>query len=308
MTLDEGIKYLDELDEADLSMSSYFIVLAFMVTSIGIVTLFGGTWGDFFCAAIVGLIIGVFSLPNYYFNQIQVFEAVIAFVATFSSTFLGNLSYDINPSIISLGALIILMPGLNITLAIAEIVTNNLTSGSSRLMGALMALIKITSGAYVGSYLANYLNFGGHFFSFSPLPKWLIFFTLPVAALSSTVLFKADKKDAPWIMLAGICGFCSSKFGAYIAGPEIGALTGGIFMGAGSNIFARLRQMPSSIFQIPGIILMVPGSVGYRSINALMSNQAVDGFNTAFTMVLIAFSLVTGLFIGNTLVKPRESF
>jgi uncharacterized membrane protein YjjB (DUF3815 family) len=82
---------------------------------------------------------------------------------------------------------------------------------------------------------------------------------------------------------------------------------GGTCVGAMSNLFARLKDKPSSIFQWPGIILLVPGSVGYRSMTSLFERDVVGGLDTAFTMISLAMALVVGVFFGNIIIQPRRS-
>jgi uncharacterized membrane protein YjjB (DUF3815 family) len=91
-------------------------------------------------------------------------------------------------------------------------------------------------------------------------------------------------------------------------GAELGMFFGGACVGSMANLFARLMDRPSSIFQFPGIILLVPGSVGYRSLSFLFERNIVGGLDMAFTMVTLAMSLVVGVFAGNMLVRPRSSF
>jgi uncharacterized membrane protein YjjB (DUF3815 family) len=136
----------------------------------------------------------------------------------------------------------------------------------------------------------------------------MIFLTLPVTALMSTVIFKARSEDWKWITLAGIFGYSISKLATYYLGAELGILFGGFFVGAGSNIFARLKDRPSSLFQFPGIILLVPGSMGYRSLSFLFEQDVVGGLGTAFNMIALATALVVGIFLGNIVVKPRQSW
>ena len=59
---------------------------------------------------------------------------------------------------------------------------------------------------------------------------------------------------------------------------------------------------------VPGILLLVPGSIGYRSMSSLMERDTVAGIATAFTMVLTAVSLVAGLLIAGVLApEPKLS-
>jgi uncharacterized membrane protein YjjB (DUF3815 family) len=57
---------------------------------------------------------------------------------------------------------------------------------------------------------------------------------------------------------------------------------------------------------VPGILLLVPGSVGFRSLTSLLERQAVAGIETAFSMILTAMALVAGLLIAGVIApEPR---
>ena len=59
---------------------------------------------------------------------------------------------------------------------------------------------------------------------------------------------------------------------------------------------------------VPGILLLVPGSIGYLSVSSLMQRNTVAGIDTAFTMVLTAVSLVAGLLIASILApEPKRA-
>ena len=59
---------------------------------------------------------------------------------------------------------------------------------------------------------------------------------------------------------------------------------------------------------VPGILLLVPGSIGYLSMSSLMQRNTVAGIDTAFTMVLTAVSLVAGLLIAGILApEPKRA-
>ena len=80
----------------------------------------------------------------------------------------------------------------------------------------------------------------------------------------------------------------------------VGAFAVGIL---GSAV-ARWADKPAALIEVPGILVLVPGSIGFRSITAMLENQVVSGLETAFRVLLIAMSLVAGLLMAN-LVLPR---
>ena len=310
LTYEEGSDMLDAILTAPDPYGRRIRVLCFILSAAGFMVLFGGSWGDFAASVIIGSIIGLLSLlqPTQSIGLIaQMFEAFMAIIAAFMTYLLAKIFPGLNIGAVVLSSLIIFLPGLFITLAIAEIATQNLTSGTSRLMGGIMILLKLTFGVFIGAKIASYVYLPAYELSFERIPQWVIIFTLPITALMSTVIFKAERTDWKWVTLAGVFGYTSSKIATHYFGPEMGILLGGFCVGAASNIFARLKDRPSSIFQFPGIILLVPGSMGYRSLNFLFEKDVVGGLGTAFGMITIAMALVVGIFFGNILVKPRRS-
>jgi uncharacterized membrane protein YjjB (DUF3815 family) len=310
MSYEEGSDSLDNILASPDPYNGLIRVLCFLFSSAGFMVLFGGNWGDFLASILIGSIIGLLSLlqPVQTIGLVaQMFEAIIAVVAAFISYFLVKLVPSLNVGVIILSSLIIFMPGLFITMAIAEIATQNLTSGTSRLMGGIMILLKLTFGVFIGAKIASFVYIPSIAIEFQTIPDWVTIITLPITALMATVIFKAEKSDWGWVTLAGVFGYCCSKFATHYLGPELGILIGGFCVGAVSNIFARLKNRPSSLFQFPGIILLVPGSMGYRSLSFLFERDVVGGLGTAFGMITLATALVVGIFFGNILVKPRRS-
>jgi uncharacterized membrane protein YjjP (DUF1212 family) len=307
-TYEEGSLRLDEILDSQEPYSQLTRVVCFVLFSACYLVLLGGTWGDFIASVIIGTLIGIISIARPIGLVAQLFEAIVAVVGTLSTYLLAKLIPGINVGSVILSSLIIFVPGLFITIAIAEIATQNLTSGTSRLMGGVMVLLKLTFGAFVGSKIASWFHYPALPVEFLTIPFWMTFLALPIAASMSTVMFRAEWRDWKWVTLAGVLGYCFSKLGTHYLGPELGLFFGGACVGAMSNIFARIQNRPSSIFQFPGIILLVPGSVGYRSLNFLFARDVLGGLDTAFSMITLAMALVVGIFLGNILIKPRQSF
>ncbi len=307
ISFEEGIQKLEDILTSPTEYGKRVHVICFLLSSAGFMVLFGGSWGDFLAAVLIGVMIGFISLLRPIGLVAQLFEALIAIAASFAAYVLAKLLPGLNIGVIIISSLIIFMPGLFITIAIAEIATQNLTSGTSRLVGGVMILLKLTFGVFIGSRLASWFHLGELDYTFARIPDWVTFVTLPVTALMSTVNLKAERSDWKWVTIAGIFGYGCAKAGTYFLGSELGMFFGGACVGAMSNLFARFQNRPSSIFQFPGILLLVPGSIGYRSLSFLFERNVVGGLDTAFTMVTLAMALVVGVFLGNILVKPRRS-
>ena len=307
ISYEEGYQRLEDVLNAPEPFGKRIHITYFLFSAAGFLVLFGGNWGDLLAAVAVGILMGVLYIFKPIGPAYQMFEAIVAVVASLATYLLAKLIPGLNVGVIILSSLIIFMPGVYITLAIAEIATQNLVSGTARLVGGTMILLKLTFGVFIGSKLASWFHYPSLDVSFDQIPVWVAFITLPLTSLMSLVGFRGNREDWKWVMLAGIFGYLCSKVGAHFLGAELGMFFGGACIGAMSNVFARLKNKPSSIFQFPGIILLVPGSVGYRSMNFLFERDMLGGLDTAFTMIALAMALVVGLFFGNLIIKPRSS-
>ncbi len=69
---------------------------------------------------------------------------------------------------------------------------------------------------------------------------------------------------------------------------------------------ARPVSGATGLWYLPGILLLVPGSVGYRSLSSFMERQTLAGIEIAFNMILTAVALVAGLLIAGVIApEPR---
>ena len=74
-----------------------------------------------------------------------------------------------------------------------------------------------------------------------------------------------------------------------------------------SNLFARLRNRPAAIMLMPGLLLLVPGSLGFFGLSQIMVNDDLAGGVKVFsTMMLVAVSIVAGLLISNALFPIKK--
>ena len=125
--------------------------------------------------------------------------------------------------------------------------------------------------------------------------------------LAFAVLFRARRRDVPWVLVAGWLGFLGSRVGASWLGPELGAWLGALLVGLAGNLYARRLHHPASVMQVPGIMLLVPGSIGFESLDSFLAKDVLIGMEAAFRMAMVAGALVGGLLFANALLPPRRS-
>jgi len=138
------------------------------------------------------------------------------------------------------------------------------------------------------------------------LPAGAVWGALLVAPLALGVLFRAKPEDLWVILPGGALGFWGARLGALWLGPEIGVCLGAFVVGLAANGWARLADRPSAVLSVPGLMLLVPGSLGFRSVDSFVHADTLGGVEAAFAMVLVAVGLVTGLLLANAALSPRR--
>ena len=120
------------------------------------------------------------------------------------------------------------------------------------------------------------------------------------------VVLRAEAKDAPWIVAIGGLGVLGGRFGAATLGVELGTFAGAFAVGLASSVYERLTQRPATVVSVPGILLLVPGSVGFRGLTSLLERQAVVGIETIFGMIITAVALVAGLLLAAAIAPEQR--
>ncbi len=303
----EGSALIDRILAEPHPYGFTITIIAFALASAAASRFLGGGLKEIAASALIGLIIGCLSaLAEKYQSLGRVFEFVAAGAA---SALAGSLTYIFGAYAVSnatLAGLIVLMPGLTLTIALIELSTRNLSSGTSRLSGAFVIFLSIGFGVAVGGAIGALALGEPAVARAGTLPAWTDAMAILTMAIALTILLRAHLSDAVWIVIAGALAVGGSRLGVRFFGPEIGVFLGALTVGIASNWYARLLDRPATITQVPGIMLLVPGSVGFRGLAALMDEKIVSGVDTTFKMILTAMALVAGTLMANIIAPSRR--
>jgi uncharacterized membrane protein YjjB (DUF3815 family) len=168
-----------------------------------------------------------------------------------------------------------------------------------------MTFMKLGFGVALGTRLGDALFHPGVELS-STSPAWTELPALGVAAVSLSIILQAHPRDLAWILASCALGLFGTRAGITLLGPELGAFMAALAVTLGSNLYARALHRAASVTQVPAILLLVPGSVGYRAVSALLERNVVSGMETAFSMALTAMALVAGTLLAGLLLPPRK--
>ncbi|TPV92752.1 MAG: threonine/serine exporter family protein [Myxococcales bacterium FL481] len=213
----------------------------------------------------------------------------------------------IREGIVTMSALVVLMPGLTFTVAMSELAARHLASGTARVAGALTAFLTMAFGVAVGRVLGLEL-FGAALADPvpPPFPTYVVWLALPLAASAFVVLFAARWRQWPIIASVGAAGFATTSGSASFVGPELAAFLGAFVVGVMSNAYARRLRRSALVPLVPGLLLLVPGTIGFRSTTAFMASDVASGTDAAFDMAITGTALVAGLLVAHRVLKSRR--
>jgi uncharacterized membrane protein YjjP (DUF1212 family) len=307
LTIDEGTAAITRMADAPSPYGPVLTMLAFGAASGAACQFLGGGGREIAAASVLGLGVGLFGkLAGAQPRVSRVFEPLASFLVSAAAVAFAHLTGAFALITATLGGLIVLLPGLTLTTALSELATRHLASGTARLSGAFITFLSIVFGVAFGNRVGTALLGAVPLVDVVRLPGWATVLALLVAPLCFTVILRAELKDAPWIVAAGALGVVGGRFGADTLGVELGAFIGAFAVALASVAFERIRHRPAAVVLVPGILMLVPGSVGFRSLIALLERQALAGVETAFSTVLTAVALVAGLLIAGVLAPERR--
>jgi uncharacterized membrane protein YjjP (DUF1212 family) len=303
-TVVEGSRRIDAILGAPPRFPWWIVLIAYGIASAAGCRFLGGGLAEIQLAFAAGLVMGGLS---FVLKNVALFDLVGSFVGALLVGAAAAAGYRCAISTTTLAALIVILPGLTLTLAMTELASRHLASGTARLAGALTVfLVMIVGVAVANGVLA--LAYGPlRSVPVVPLPDYTRYLALGLAPLGFGVLMRARPVDFPAIYVASIVAYFGMQAGQHALGGECGVSVGSFAIGLVTNAYERLRLGPAGVPLTPGVLLLVPGSIGFRSVTALLDANTVAGIDTAFTMFLTAAALAAGLLVANLVLPPRRA-
>ena len=306
----EGVARLEQIVKAPPQFGRVLSTLVHGTTAGSIAVFFGGAAADIAVAGAIGLLLGLLAqFVSRSTDQARVLELVGAAFASFASGLASSVWPNITPSLVTVAALVILLPGMSLTVAMTELATRNLIAGTARLMSAVIVLLELVVGVAIGERAAEAIV---HVQQIQPvaLPEAAHWLALLAASLGVAIVVQAQLRAFGWILVACFVGYAGSRAGgAWLGGQAgtLGVMVGALALGVMSNVYARWLDRPAQVVQVPAVLLLVPGSMGFRGMSSLLDKDTLTGVETLFAMFVVSIAIVAGLLVANALVSPRRS-
>ncbi len=305
----DALARLDDITSRPPPYPHWLNLIAFGVSGGAFAMLMGTSWDDVVVAFVISLLVyGLIFASQYSKRLAEALEPLSAMMAAFIAVGVSQYDFHLNTSLVVLASIIAFIPGLALTVGLAELSARELTSGTARVMDALMLMFKLYFGAVLGMAL-GYVCWGKvDYQPTTPIPEWTSWVAVFALSASLVIMFKARLRDGFWGILSGVIAYSVSVMAAEVFGLALGTFFGALAVGIYANSYARWLKSPAIIVTLQGMVILVPGSKIYIGINTAVSGQQIVPADQIGTQAfLILMSLVAGLIFSNIVVNPKRS-
>jgi len=220
---------------------------------------------------------------------------------------LARLGYELSQQVVLLSGVIALIPGMTLTTGLAELAQKNLVAGASRLMEAFVAFLSILFGIAFAVGIAHIV---GTEVSAPPVQEALSLpfqaLALVAASLGIAVIFSVPRRYLGAALASGAIGYIATALGTRYLPGHVSAFAAALAVCLLANGLARATDRPAQLYQLPGMMLLVPGSFGFLSLEDFLRGDFLNGAAKGFSMLLIGGALVTAILLANAILPPKK--
>jgi uncharacterized membrane protein YjjP (DUF1212 family) len=284
------------------------IIGAYALAGAAVIPALDGGWRESLAAGLLGLGVGAVALAGRQHENTRAMVAPFAaIVASLGCALLVEVGFAVSVEVATLGALVALLPGMALTIGMRELATNHLQSGMANSAVAFVQLVGLVFGVAVGSSIASV------WFGVAPLhaPEG---FGLEVkvgaailAGIAFTVTLNGQRRDTPWACGGTVLAILADAALTPLIGRMAAVFAAALTVGLAGNVFALLRRRSALIIIVPGILMLVPGSLGYESAALFFAHDALGGITAAFDTLVTALAIVYGLIVSAAVLPSRRS-
>lgn len=296
---------LSWLKETEASCRQYTLplhLLGAFLGAAGFAVFFGGDFSDFLCSGICGVLVGIIGKMMDSVRANQFFRTILsAFFMALLAYLFGHFSLANNPDMVTIGALMILVPGLLFTNAMRDIIYGDTNSGINRIVQVFLIAAALALGTAAAWTVAQ--TFWGTPAMVQPIDHGFVIQQIGcfVGCIGFCLLFNIH---GPGMLLCTLGGVLA--WGAYLITVELGGTDlAGYFVAATvasfyAEIMARIRKYPALSYLVVAIFPLIPGASIYYTMNYAVRGDMVSFADKGTHTIAIAGLLAAGILMIST--------
>ncbi|MDY4489143.1 MAG: threonine/serine exporter family protein [Candidatus Faecousia sp.] len=295
---EEALRWLDEVRRRRRHFSGAGRLAGDFLGALGFGLFFGGGWVDGLCAGICGMLVGFVNKVLDDMKANPFFRTIAAsFLMALFAYLLGAAGIVRNSDAVTIGALMLLVPGLLFTNAMRDIIYGDTNSGINRIVQVLLVAVAIALGTATAWNAAKQL--WGAPVSAEALPwgvGWECVFAM-VGCVGFSILFNIHGPGGLLCALGGGLAWLVYRISMGLGSGEILAyFWASFFASLYSEIMARIRKYPAISYLVVSIFPLIPGAGVYYTMNYAVRGEmelfASQGMHTAAIAGIMAVGIL----------------
>ncbi len=303
--LHDAMLWLEDTKNKKAVFTFPVLLLGYFLGAFGFGIFLGGSFPDGICAGLCGIVAGTVSTIAVRQNANPFFHTIAAsfFMALLAYGF-GATGIAPNADAVTIGALMILVPGLLFTNAMRDIIYGDINSGVNRIVQVFLVAAALAVGTAAALGLSHRL--------FGVIPEAdTIDYPLLISSVfcfigcvGFSILFNIHKLGILLCALGGTIAWISYCITLELMQDGISAYFVSAFVASlYSEILARIRKFPALSYLVISIFPMIPGAgVYYTMIWAVRGNME-RFFNQGMYTAAIAGVMAVGILLPSTLFR-----
>lgn len=125
-----------------------------------------------------------------------------------------------------------------------------------------------------------------------------------ISAFAFGIIIKVPKDALAYCGLTGMLAWTTKLLIQPMVPNSIAAIfIASITVAVTSIYFARLKRMPATVFNIPGVFPLVPGVIAFQSMNSFMNREFLEGLEFMTKTIAISITIALAIVITEVLYR-----
>lgn len=322
LTLTEAEERFDAILAQPPKYPFWLIAVGGGIISMGVGVMFGASFVIiaimFLLGSVVSYILRVLGHKRVPAFFSQVLSAVFITLVAAGVSWLGNQGelvwfYNLNPTLIVIGGIVMLLAGLAFVSAMQDAIDEYYMTANARLLRVTMMTTGVVAGVAIGLYFAKQM---GAFIAVesSVEPAGRGDWQIAGAIIISLGYALTQQSRAVSVLLGGAMGALTwlvytQSINYFEVEAIVSSGVAAMVVGFVGTIIARTWRTPSAALIMAGIVPLVPGLTLFNGLMQVIEETSsqtmfIDGMMTLFTALLIALAIASGSSFGAFLARP----
>ena len=287
----EARKWLEQIRHSKRQFSLPIDLIGNFLGAFGFAMVFGGNIVDGLCGGLCGLLVGVINRFMDRMKANQFFRTIAAaFPMALMAYALQAVGLSHNADMVTIGALMILVPGLLFTNAMRDIIYGDTNSGTNRIVQVFLIAAAIALGT-AAAWNVSAMLWGAPADASSGIGLLESLIPCFIGCMGFCIIFNIHGKGSLLCALGGVLVWIVYSLTLQLSGSDLVGYFWGTLVAAGfSELMARVRKCPAISYLVVAIFPLIPGAGVYYTMR-----YAVLGQMDLFASQLMHTAAIAGI-------------